>query len=131
MIAGSKLILSAALGFSTLTLILPVIKDRSMVILGIILYMVGFIVGMVGVGSLANNHWEGTALRFVTYVFIGLWASIALIGGFGIFIVCCNDDEDNTSEKSHGSNRNSPREIGDGNDYVSLLFCEFSIFPII
>lgn len=102
MIAASKLILSAALGFSTLTLILPVIKDRFPVGAWVLLYIVGFIMGMVGVGSLAKNNWEGTAMRFITYGFSGLWISIALLIGFGLCVVWLRDIESDPEDYDCG-----------------------------
>lgn len=96
LIAVWKLCLSATVALSTVTVGLSSKKDsqgnlpprRSF--LGnanwMYLYLLGLLVGLIGLGSLIRDAWDNTTVRIITYAFVGAsGAGIVILGIMGCF----------------------------------------------
>lgn len=102
LIAVWKISLSATLALSTFTVaILSKLdspweepRDRGEIARGsvpwLILYVLGLIVGLVGIGSLVKETWDDHTIRVITYVFGGVILGSAVIAAIAGLITCCS-----------------------------------------
>jgi hypothetical protein len=106
LIAVWKICLSATLALSTLTVAILSKLDspwdepraRDEITEGstpwLILYVLGLIIGLVGLGSLVKETWDDHTIRVITYAFGGVTLGSAAIAGIVGLIASCGDDGD-------------------------------------
>lgn len=108
LIAVWKICLSTTLAMSALTnsIYLPDKEDQHIgkievtpSILWGILYVLGLIVGMVGLASLAKETWHSNSrVRLITYVFGGVTGGLVAFLLIGALVKCCDDDSEDVGE---------------------------------